>query len=102
VAFGVLYAVLIQINLPLTLGLHLLQILSAGVIFGYLRLRFKSIFLPTFAHGLLNTMGAASSLLFQERRPFLADFGGIIGVAVVVALAAALLAWPARSPVLAS
>jgi membrane protease YdiL (CAAX protease family) len=87
VAFGVLYSSLIQINLPLTLALHFLTTISIGVLFGYLRLRFDSIALPTFAHGFLNTMGAISFLFFTEKRPFLGDFGGLIGTALVVLIA---------------
>jgi membrane protease YdiL (CAAX protease family) len=91
VLFGLLDATLIHINLPATLVLHFLQTLSVGVAFGYLRLRFGSIWLPTFAHGLLNTLGALTFFYFVEKKPFIGDFAGYIGTLLLVALAAFLL-----------
>ncbi|HWC97637.1 MAG TPA: CPBP family intramembrane glutamic endopeptidase [Candidatus Sulfopaludibacter sp.] len=96
VAFGMLDAELIHINPPLTLALHLLQTLSMAVVFGYLRLRFDSVLLPTFAHGLLNTMGALGFFLLQEKRPMVADFSGVIGTLAQIAVAVALLVSSAR------
>lgn len=87
VLFGVLDAGLVRINAPAMTLLHAFQIFSAGVAFGYLRLRFNSVLLPTFAHGLLNTMGAVSFFYFVEERPFLADFAGPIGTALLLILA---------------
>jgi membrane protease YdiL (CAAX protease family) len=91
VVFGLLDATLIHINLPVTLALHLLQTLSVGVAFGYLRLRFGSIWLPTFAHGLLNTLGAFAFFYFAEKNPFIGDFAGYVGTALLVVLAGFLL-----------
>jgi membrane protease YdiL (CAAX protease family) len=92
VAFGLLDATLIRINLPATLALHFLQTLSVGVAFGYLRFRFGSIWLPTFAHGLLNTLGALAFFYFAEINPFIGDFAGYIGTSLLVVLAGFLLA----------
>lgn len=91
VVFGLLDATLIHINLPVTLALHLLQTLSVGVAFGYLRLRFGSIWLPTFAHGLLNTLGAFAFFYFAEKNPLIGDFAGYVGTALLVVLAGFLL-----------
>jgi len=91
VVFGLLDSTLIRINLPLTLALHLLQTVSAGVAFGYLRLRFGSIWLPTFAHGLLNTLGAFAFFYFAEKKPFVGDFAGYVGTALLLVLAGFLL-----------
>jgi membrane protease YdiL (CAAX protease family) len=91
VVFGLLDATLIQINLPVTLALHFLQTLSVGIAFGYLRLRFGSIWLPTFAHGLLNTLGAFAFFYFAEENPFIGDFAGYIGTSLLVVLAGLLL-----------
>ncbi|HEY6619174.1 MAG TPA: CPBP family intramembrane glutamic endopeptidase [Steroidobacteraceae bacterium] len=91
VVFGLLDATLIHINLPVTLVLHFLQTLSVGVALGYLRLRFGSIWLPTFAHGLLNTLGALAFFYFAEKDPFIGDFAGYIGTALLAVLAALLL-----------
>jgi membrane protease YdiL (CAAX protease family) len=92
VVFGLLDASLIHLNLPATLVLHFLQTLSVGVALGYLRLRFGSIWLPTFAHGLLNTLGAFAFFYFDERKPFIGDFAGYVGTALLVTLALVLLA----------
>jgi membrane protease YdiL (CAAX protease family) len=91
VVFGLLDATLIRINLPVTLALHFLQTLSVGVAFGYLRFRFGSIWLPTFAHGLLNTLGAFAFFYFVEKRPFIGDFAGYVGTSLLVVLAGVLL-----------
>ena len=91
VVFGILDTTLIRINLPVTLALHLLQTLSVGVALGYLRLRFGSIWLPTFAHGLLNTLGAVAFFYFAEKDPFIGDFAGYIGTSLLVILADILL-----------
>jgi membrane protease YdiL (CAAX protease family) len=91
VVFGLLDATLIQINLPMTLVLHFLQTLSVGVAFGYLRLRFGSIWLATFAHGLLNTLGAFAFFYFVEENPFIGDFAGYIGTSLLMVLAGLLL-----------
>ena len=87
VLFGLLDTTLLPINAPLTLCMHLLQDVAVGVLFGYLRLRFNSLVLPTFAHGLLNTMGAVAVLFLSERKPLIGDFSGVIGTILVVALA---------------
>jgi membrane protease YdiL (CAAX protease family) len=91
VVFGLLDATLIHINLPVTLVLHFLQTLSVGVAFGYLRWRFGSIWLPTFAHGLLNTLGALAFFYFSEEKPFIGDFAGYVGTSLLVMLAVFLL-----------
>lgn len=92
VVFGLLDATLIHINMPVTLVLHSLQTVSVGIAFGYLRLRFGSIWLPTFAHGLLNTFGALAFFYFAEKKPFIGDFAGYIGTTLLVLLACLLLA----------
>jgi membrane protease YdiL (CAAX protease family) len=91
VAFGLLDASLIRLNLPVTLMLHFLQTVSVGVALGYLRLRFGSIWLPTFAHGSLNTLGAFAFFYFAEKQPFIGDFAGYVGTSLLVVLAASLL-----------
>ena len=87
VYFGLLDSTLIQLNLPLALVCHFLQTVAIAVAFGYLRLRFDSVFLPTFAHGLLNTLGGVSFLFFTETNPLLSDFGGPIGTALTLVVA---------------
>ncbi len=87
VYFGLLDSVLIQISLPLTLLCHFLQTIAIAVAFGYLRLRFGSVFLPAFAHGLLNTLGGISFLLFTETNPLLSDFGGPVGTVLTLVVA---------------
>jgi membrane protease YdiL (CAAX protease family) len=91
VVFGLLDATLIHINLPVTLALHLLQTVSVGVALGYLRLRFGGIWLPTFGHGLLNTLGAFAFFYFSEKNPFVGDFAGYVGTTLLVVLAGFLL-----------
>jgi hypothetical protein len=88
VLFGLLDATLFPINASITLICHLLQDVSVGVLFGFLRLRYDSLPLCTFAHGLLNTMGAFAFLFFEERNPMLGDFAGPIGTIVLLVLAA--------------
>lgn len=91
VLFGVLDAPLLRVNAPETVILHALQILSAGVALGYLRLQFDSVLLPTFAHGLLNTMGAVTFFYLSESNPFFGDFAGPVGTALLAAIAIVLL-----------
>jgi membrane protease YdiL (CAAX protease family) len=90
--FGILDASLIHINAPVTLLLHFVSTISAAIAFGFLRLRFRSVWLPTFAHGLLNTLGAVSFLYLRELKPFTGDFAGPIGTGLS-ALVASLLLW---------
>lgn len=88
VLFGLLDTTLLPINVPVTLSCHLLQDVSVGILFGFLRLRYNSFPLSTFAHGLLNTMGAFAFLFFEERNPMLGDFAGPIGTVILLVLAA--------------
>jgi membrane protease YdiL (CAAX protease family) len=90
--FGILDASLIHINAPVTLVLHFVSTVSAAIAFGYLRLRFRSVWLPTFAHGLLNTLGAVSFFYLRELKPFIGDFAGPIGTGLG-ALVASVLLW---------
>ncbi len=92
VVCGVLDSSMIRINLPLTLGLHVVQTVSVGIALGYLRLRFDSIALPSFAHGLLNAAGGIVFLYFAETNPFMGNFAGYVGTALLAALAASLFA----------
>ena len=87
VYFGLLDSTLIQINLPLTLLCHFLGTCAVAVGFGYLRLRFGSVYLPTFAHGLLNTLGGLTFLFFTEVSPLWSDFGGPVGTALTLVVA---------------
>jgi membrane protease YdiL (CAAX protease family) len=91
VLFGLLDTTLLPINAPVTLICHLLQDVSVGVLFGFLRLRYNSLPLSTFAHGFLNTMGAFAFLFFGERNPMLGDFAGPIGTLILLLLAAFIL-----------
>jgi membrane protease YdiL (CAAX protease family) len=91
VVFGILDASLIRLNLEVTLMLHFFQTVSVGVALGYLRLRFGSVWLPTFAHGLLNTLGAFAFFYFAEKQPFIGDFAGYVGTSLLVVLAGILL-----------
>lgn len=84
---GLLYARMSSENLPAALTLHFFQICGIAVALGYLRLRFDSVFLPTFAHGLMNTMGGVMMLLVSESDPIWGDFGGPIGVTLVIIVA---------------
>ena len=77
--------------MPFTLGLHLIQNIAIAVAFGYLRLRFGSVFLPAFAHGLLNTLGGLAMTLLVETNPMLGDFDGPVGTAIMAA--AGVFAW---------
>lgn len=87
VYFGLVDSTLIQVN-PLLIWLcHFLGTVALAVIFGYLRLRFDSVFLPTFAHGLLNTLGGISLLFFTGANPLLSDFGGPVGTALTLVVA---------------
>jgi membrane protease YdiL (CAAX protease family) len=88
VLFGLLDTTLLPINAPVTLTCHLLQDVSVGMLFGFLRLRYNSLPLSTFAHGLLNTMGACAFLFFEERNPMLGDFAGPIGTVILLVLGA--------------
>ena len=88
VLFGLLDTTLLPINAPITLICHLLQDVSVGVLFGFLRIRYNSLPLSTFAHGFLNTMGAFAFLFFEERNPMLGDFAGPIGTVILLLLAA--------------
>ncbi len=87
VYFGLLDSTLIQINLPLTLVCHFFGTVALAVAFGYLRLRFGSVFLPAFAHGLLNVLGGVSLLFFTETNPLLSDFGGPVGTVLTLVVA---------------
>ncbi len=87
VLFGLLDTTLLPINAPITLICHLLQDVSVGVLFGFLRIRYNSLPLSTFAHGFLNTMGAFAFLFFEERNPMLGDFAGPIGTVILLLLA---------------
>jgi membrane protease YdiL (CAAX protease family) len=82
--FGMLDGGIGRVNMPLTLGLHLIGDLSIGVAFGYLRLRFASIFLPAFAHGLLNSLGGIAITLMVQVNSLWGDFDGVIGTGVTV------------------
>ena len=87
VYFGLLDSTLIQINLPLTLVCHFLGTVAIAVVFGYLRLRFDSVYLPTFARSLLNLLSGVSILFFTETNPLLSDFGGPVGTALTLVVA---------------
>lgn len=87
VCFGLLDATLLPVNAPVTLLCHFLQTIAIGVIFGYLRLRYDSVFLPAFAHGVLNTMGGLAVVFLAESNPLWGDFGGPIGTVAVLGLA---------------
>ena len=81
--FGMLDGEIGHVSMPLTLGLHLIQNIAIAVAFGYLRLRFGSVFLPAFAHGLLNTLGGLAMTLLAETNPILGDFDGPVGTAIM-------------------
>ena len=85
VCYGLLDGTLFALNAPLTLLCHGLKTFGFGIVFGYLRLRYDSIFLPTFAHGTLNALGGLAALLCVETLPLWGDFGGPIGTLLVVA-----------------
>ena len=87
VCMGLVDATLIGVNLPLKLLCHFFGTGALAVSFGYLRLRFDSVFLPTFAHGLLNALGGASILFFTEANPIWSDFGGPVGTALALVVA---------------
>ncbi len=87
ICLGVVDSTLIGFNLPLVLLCHFLGTGALAVVFGYLRLRFDSVFLPTFAHGLLNALGGVSILFFTEANPIWSDFGGPVGTALTLAVA---------------
>ena len=89
--FGMLDGEIGRVNMPLTLCLHLIGDISIAVAFGYLRLRFSSVYLPAFAHGLLNTIGGLSMALLVETNPILGDFDGVVGTAITGA--AGVLGW---------
>ena len=89
--FGMLDGQIGRLNMALTLGLHFIQNIAIAVAFGYLRLRFGSVFLPAFAHGLLNALGGVVMAVLVEVNPILGDFDGPIGTAFMAAVG--LLAW---------
>lgn len=91
VYFSLLDSTMIHINLTLTLVCHFVQTCCIAISLGYLRLRFNSIFLSTFAHGLLNTMGWLSFILLVEMNPIGGDFGGPIGTVFLIIIA--LMVW---------
>jgi membrane protease YdiL (CAAX protease family) len=88
VYFGLLDSTMIQVNFPLTIVCHLVQTCCVAIVLGYLRLRFGSVFLPTFAHGLLNALGGVSFMLLIQINPILGDLGGPSGTVLFVAIAA--------------
>jgi membrane protease YdiL (CAAX protease family) len=84
--FGMLDGELGRVNMSLTLALHLVQNVAIAVAFGYLRLRFDSVFVPAFAHGLLNTSGGLSMSVLVETNPLLGDFDGPCGSVIIAAV----------------
>ncbi len=84
---GLLYTRQSSMSLPLALILGFFLTCGAAVALGYLRLRFDSVFLPTFAHGLLNTLGGVVIALLPEVNPIWGDFSGVVGVSLVVIVA---------------
>lgn len=84
---GVLYPKMRAASLAGALILHFFQVCGVATLYGYLRLRFTSVWLPAFAHAVLNTLGAASIMLLSTINPVWAGFGGPVGVALVVGLA---------------
>jgi len=84
---GVLYPKMGAASLVGALVLHFCQVCAVAILYGYLRLRFMSVWLPAFAHAVLNTLGAASIMLLATTNPRWAGFGGPIGLASVVLLA---------------
>lgn len=87
VYYGLLDASLFAVNAPLTLLCHSAQAVGIGVLFGYLRLRYGSVYLPAFAHGTFSALGGVAALLLAADQPLWGGFGGPIGTAAVVALA---------------
>jgi membrane protease YdiL (CAAX protease family) len=86
--FGMLDGEIGRVSMPLTLALHLIQNIAIAVAFGYLRLRFGSVYLPAFAHGLLNTIGGLSMALLIETNPIWGDFDGPVGTSIMAATGA--------------
>lgn len=101
VYFGLLGSTIIKASLGLALICHFLQDLAAAVTLGYLRLRFGSIFLPTFAHGLLNSLGGVSFAFFVPANLIWGDFGGPLGTILLVAVAAIIWRQLGRDPIAA-
>lgn len=89
VYFGLLDSTIVRDNPVLALVCHFIQTLCVAIALGYLRFRFGSVFLPAFAHGLLNSLGGFSFILFTQANPLWADLGGPIGTGLLLLLAAA-------------
>ncbi len=87
VYFGLLDPTIIKANLAAALLCHFLQVLAVAIALGYLRLRFGSVFLPTFAHGLLNSLGGLSYMFLLQKNPLWGDFGGPLGTILLVIVA---------------
>lgn len=90
VYFGLLDSTIAKEHPVLALVCHFLQTCLVAIALGYLRLRFRSVFLPAFAHGLLNSLGGFSFILFAQSNPLWGDFGGPIGTVFLFLVAAAL------------
>ncbi|MBA3833001.1 MAG: CPBP family intramembrane metalloprotease [Chthoniobacterales bacterium] len=90
VYFGLLDSTIVKEHPVIALVCHFLQICLVAIALGYLRLRYQSIFLPAFAHGLLNSLGGLSFILLTQSDPLWGDFGGPIGTVFLFLVVAAL------------